>query len=146
MHLYIKPANDSVREMYANHGSYHHGDSGLDLFVPETMTIPARSMTMINLAIACETLDNESYLLLPRSSICKTPLRLANSIGLIDAGYRGTIQAAVDNISDEDYVVEKGVRLFQLAPIDGKRGVSFRLVAKLSETTRGTGGHGSTGK
>ena len=40
-----------------------------------------------------------SYMLVPRSSISKTPLRMANSIGIIDAGYRGEIMAAVDNIS-----------------------------------------------
>ena len=44
------------------------------------------------------TLEPCSFLLLPRSSISKTPLRLSNSVGLIDAGYRGELQAPVDNI------------------------------------------------
>ena len=51
------------------------------------------------------------YYLYPRSSISKTPLRLCNSVGIIDAGYRGNIMAFVDNI-DEDY--DLGTRLFQL--------------------------------
>jgi len=64
--------------------------------------------------IACENLDNKAYYLFPRSSISKTPLRLANSIGLIDGGYRGEIVAMVDNIYDEDYEVKEGERYFQL--------------------------------
>jgi len=82
--------------------------------------------------------------LYPRSSISKTPLRLANSIGIIDSGYRGNIMAAVDNISDEPYQVQKGQRLFQicgryLEPIE------LQLVEELSDTERGNGGFGSTG-
>ncbi|SVA76917.1 uncharacterized protein METZ01_LOCUS129771, partial [marine metagenome] len=45
---------------------------------------------------------------MPRSSIAKTPLRLCNSIGLIDGGYRGEIMAVVDNIKKESYTVEPG--------------------------------------
>jgi len=82
---------------------------------------------------------------MPRSSIAKTPLRLSNSIGLIDSGYRGEIMAAVDNIKTEDYTVEPGQRLFQLVAMDGAS-IHFELVDELSETTRGSGGFGSTGK
>jgi dUTP pyrophosphatase len=82
---------------------------------------------------------------MPRSSIAKTPLRLSNSIGLIDGGYRGEIMAAVDNIKTEDYTVEPGQRLFQLVAMDGAP-IHFELVDALSETTRGEGGFGSTGK
>jgi dUTP pyrophosphatase len=82
---------------------------------------------------------------MPRSSIAKTPLRLSNSIGLIDGGYRGEIMAAVDNIKNEDYTVEPGQRLFQLVAMDGSP-IHFELVDDLSDTTRGSGGFGSTGK
>ena len=64
---------------------------------------------------------------MPRSSISKTPPRLCNAIGLIDAGYRGEIMAAVDNIKQESYEVEKGQRLFQLVSMDGGP-VYFELV------------------
>ena len=84
-------------------------------------------------------------MLVPRSSISKTPLRMANSIGIIDAGYRGEIMAAVDNISDEDYMISPGDRLFQLVhptlyPIHAS------VESNLSDTERGEGGFGSTGK
>ena len=74
----------------------------------------------------------------------KTPLRLSNSVGIIDAGYRGNIMAIVDNLSSEDFVIEENTRLFQLcSPILGP--ISFEVVNNLSETSRGSGGLGSTG-
>ena len=53
--------------------------------------------------------------------------------------------AVVDNIKTEDYTVEPGQRLFQLVAMDGSP-IHFELVEKLSDTTRGGGGFGSTGK
>jgi dUTP pyrophosphatase len=82
---------------------------------------------------------------MPRSSIAKTPLRLCNSIGLIDGGYRGEIMAAVDNIKTEDYSVEPNQRLFQLVAMSGAP-IAFDIVDKLADSTRGVGGFGSTGK
>jgi len=145
MHLKIRPFNAEVKAMYENHGHFHDGDAGLDLFVINEQTISAGESTLIHLEIACETEEGRPYLLMPRSSIAKTPLRLSNSIGLIDGGYRGEIMAAVDNIKDEAYTVEPGQRLFQLVAMDGSP-IHFELVEALSDTTRGEGGFGSTGK
>ena len=66
------------------------------------------------MGIACEPQEGKAYFLMPRSSISKTPLRLANSIGLIDGGYRGELMAMCDNIKQEAYTVENGQRLFQI--------------------------------
>ncbi len=145
MHLKIRPFNAEVKAMYENHGHFHDGDAGLDLFVINEQTISGGESTLIHLEIACETEEGRPYLLMPRSSIAKTPLRLSNSIGLIDGGYRGEIMAAVDNIKDEAYTVEPGQRLFQLVAMDGSP-IHFELVESLSDTTRGEGGFGSTGK
>ncbi|HIF83789.1 MAG: dUTP diphosphatase [bacterium] len=145
MDLKIRPFNAEVKIMYENHGHFHDGDAGLDLFVINEQTINAGESTRIHLQISCENTENKPYLILPRSSIAKTPLRLSNSIGLIDGGYRGEIMAAVDNIKTEDYTVEPGQRLFQLVAMDGAP-IHFELVDALSETTRGEGGFGSTGK
>ena len=145
MNLKIRPFNAEVKIMYENHGHFHDGDAGLDLFVINEQTIDPGETTLIHLEIACETLEGRPYLLMPRSSIAKTPLRLCNSIGLIDGGYRGEIMAVVDNIKDEAYTVEPGQRLFQLVAMDGSP-IHFALVEALSETTRGAGGFGSTGK
>ena len=119
MHLKIRPFNVEVKAMYENHGHFHDGDAGLDLFVINEQTISGGESTLIHLEIACETEEGRPYLLMPRSSIAKTPLRLSNSIGLIDGGYRGEIMAAVDNIKDEAYTVEPCQRLFQLVAMDG---------------------------
>ncbi len=144
MHLKIKPRNNSVYRMYKEHGQFHVGDAGLDLFVVGKQTIEAGKTELINLGISCETTEKRPYLLMPRSSISKTPIRLCNSIGLIDAGYRGEIMAAVDNIKQEDYTINSGQRLFQIVAMDGSP-LSFELVDALSSTSRGAGGFGSTG-
>ena len=145
MDLKIRPFNAEVKQMYENHGHFHDGAAGLDLFVINEQTISAGETTLIHLQIACENTENRPYLVMSRSSIGKTPLRLANAVGLIDAGYRGEIMAVVDNIKTEDYTVEPGQRLFQLVAMDGSP-IYFELVEELSDTSRGGGGFGSTGK
>lgn len=144
MHIHIRPHNDTARAQYNNHGHYHAGDAGLDLFILETLTIGAGETVALKLQISCETTTGQPYYLMPRSSISKTPLRMANSIGLIDGGYRGEIIAMVDNIKTTPYTVHQGDRLFQLVAMDGSP-ISFSLVEELSDSTRGAGGFGSTG-
>ena len=144
MHLKIKPNNDSIFKLYEGHGHFHKGDAGIDLFIVEKQTIKTGETVKINFGISCEAVENIPYFLMPRSSISKTPLRLSNSIGLIDAGYRGEIMAAVDNIKEEDYTIDFGQRLFQIVAMDGSP-LSFELVDSLSQTDRGAGGFGSTG-
>jgi len=145
MKLKIKPFSLEVKKMYEDHSHFHDGDAGLDLFVIHEQIIEAGESTLIHLQIACENMDVKPYLVMPRSSISKTPLRLSNSVGLIDAGYRGEILAAVDNIKDIAYKVTPGQRLVQLVAMDGSP-IHFKLVDELSETSRGSGGFGSTGK
>jgi len=144
MKLYIKPLNDKARELYLNHGHFHDGDAGLDLYVLENVLFEPGETKAIQLGISCEPEDGKAYYLFPRSSISKTPLRMANSIGLIDGGYRGEIMAMCDNIKSETYTAEKGQRLFQLVATDSSP-IHFELVEELEMTTRGTGGFGSTG-
>lgn len=145
MKLKIKPFNKDIHKMYKNHNHFHPGDSGLDIYIIENQIINPGETIRLKLGISCENLDAKSYFLMPRSSLSKTPLRLANSVGLIDAGYRGEIMAAVDNIKDFAYEVEIGQRLFQIVAMDGSA-IHFELGDHLSETTRGADGFGSTGK
>ena len=144
MHLKIKSLSKSAENLYQNHGHFHEGDAGLDLFIIDTLTIEPGTTALIKSHIACENTDGMPYLLMPRSSISKTPLRQCNSIGLIDAGYRGEIISAVDNIKDFPYTVEPGQRLFQLVSMNGGP-ISFEIVSELSGTDRGEDGFGSTG-
>ena len=150
MHLFIKTDNETLNQQYYNHSHYHEGDSGLDLYCPIDIIIMPGETVKIDLQIQCEAFKealnegkNMSYYLYPRSSIVKTPLRLANSVGIIDAGYRGNIMAYVDNIKTEEYRIEAGTRLFQICSPDLSP-LTFELVNQLSDTTRGTGGFGST--
>ena len=145
MKLRIKAFNDRAKELYENHSHFHSGDAGLDLFIVEDQVIPGKSTQPIPLQIACENLDNKAYYLFPRSSISKTPLRLANSIGLIDGGYRGELIGMVDNIYDKDFIIKRGERYFQLVAVDSSP-IDFKLVEELSESSRGEGGFGSTGR
>ena len=145
MHLKIKSLTQKAKDFYENHGHFHQGDAGLDLFIIDSLTIPPGETAIIKSNIACENTDEMPYLLMPRSSISKTPLRQCNSVGLIDAGYRGEIMAAVDNIKDIPYTVEPGQRLFQLVSMDGAP-ITFEIVSELSQTDRGDGGFGSTCK
>ena len=145
MHLKIITLSESAQDLYKHHGHFHQGDAGLDLFIIDALIIAPGETAVIKSHIACENTDGMPYLLMPRSSISKTPLRQCNSVGLIDAGYRGEIMAAVDNIKEIPFTVKPGQRLFQLVSMDGGP-ISFEIVSELSKTDRGQGGFGSTGK
>ena len=139
MKLFIKPHNETTQEFYQNHGHFHEGDAGLDLYVLEDIYFESGETKAIKLGISCEPEDGKAYYLLPRSSISKPPLRMANSIGLIDGGYRGEIMAVCDNIKTENYTVEKGQRLFQLVSADSSP-IKYEMVEEQEMTTRGIGG------
>ena len=145
MKLLIKPLNSLSKEFYSNHNHFHDGDAGLDLYVLEDQTFKPGETGKIKLGISRENIDGKGYFLFPRSSISKTPLRMANSIGLIDGGYRGEIMAVCDNIKDYEFSISKGDRLFQLVSAD-LSSIKFKIVENLSDSTRGEGGFGSTGK
>lgn len=94
----IPEDNDFLRDYYSgavNEGR-HKGDAGINLITPEDVEIEPFEMKMVNLQIkTCLEGDNKetySYFVMPRSSLSKTGLMMANSIGLIDAGYRGELK------------------------------------------------------
>jgi dUTP pyrophosphatase len=145
--LQILPQNETVKQYYVSRAN-HASDSGVDLYVPETTTISNNNVAFVSMQVKCRMLDQHGeetgYFLFPRSSISKTPLMLANSIGLIDASYRGDIIAALRNMDASPYTVEKDIRLVQIvAPSLSK--IKVELVESLNETERGSGGFGSTG-
>lgn len=150
MKFLILPESDAVRELYVNHSTYHEGDSGLDLFIAEDTVIQARSTCLVDLRIKTQLTDGSryfSYNIYARSSIAKSPLILANGVGLADAGYLGNLKAAFYNTSDLDYVIKRGERYVQLARADLGE-ITFELVDSFGDrnSSRGTGGLGSTSK
>jgi len=136
-------------------------DAGFDLFSPVDVEVGGRTTVKINQEVKGEmrfiTSSDDSrgvpvgYYMYPRSSTgTKTPLRLANSVGIIDSGYRGNYIAVFDNSSDAMFTVEKMQRLVQICPPNMTYPMRVELVendADLSMNTgRGEGGFGSTGK
>lgn len=164
VNLYIDCLDNSeLSEKYAA-AKPKTGDVGVDLFCVEEIVVPAHGQATLDFKIVCKCesyngsalIANQSqtsrsdvnqmaYYLYPRSSISKTPLRMSNSVGIIDAGYRGHIMAKVDNISDTDFVVKAGERYFQICvPLLITPTVVLAEVNDVTE--RGTGGFGSTGR
>jgi dUTP pyrophosphatase len=126
-------------------------DAGFNLICPEDIKLAGLATSKIDLGVrGAMTLAGApvGYFLYPRSSTgTKTPLRLANSVGVIDSGYRGTYIAAFDNIRTSSFWVEKGQRLVQICPPNLTYPVRVELVEEFDvNTVRGEGGFGSTGK
>ena len=140
-------------------------DAGFDLYCPSEMVLDGGSFSVkIDQSVICSMqmfttyngTYNVGYYLYPRSSTgLKTPLRLSNSVGIIDSGYRGNITAVFDNITNGNgngsaYTIEKYQRLVQICPPDLSYPYMITLVSTLKElsgdTVRGSSGFGSSGK
>ena len=124
------------------------GDAGMDVVATSIINETLDSITY-GTDIALEIPEGFVGLVFPRSSIRKTHLHLSNSVGVIDSGYRGEIQATfkkiqgISNNALDNYKV--GDRIFQLMIIPHPT-IQFQEVDELTTTERGEGGFGSTGK
>jgi dUTP pyrophosphatase len=148
--LNIKILNNDITNYYSKFTNYHNGDSGIDLVTPnDILNIEPFTVSTIDYQIQCEMIDLDtntlsSYYLVPRSSISKTNLMMANSIGIIDAGYRGNIMAKVRNMNlSINENINKNTCLFQIIAPDLKP-IKVNIVNELSITTRNDNGFGST--
>ena len=125
----------------------HDTDACADVYASKDMVIPAHSLSnKVPTGLRIALPEGWVAKIAPRSSIgAKTGLRLSNSIGIIDADYRGEIGVLYDNISDSDYEIKAGDRIAQVWV---ERVERFKpvLVDILPATERGDGGFGSTGK
>jgi len=121
------------------------GSGAFDFYSAEDVKVGNGQVRNINLGVAMEIPQGHVLLLFPRSSIgIKTCLRMANSVGVIDSDYRGTIHAMYENIFCVPHHINQGDRIAQgiIVPIPK---VEFEEVEELSTTERGEGGFGSTG-
>jgi len=144
MEITIQLLDESLGEYYSATKQFAT-DSGYDLYAPETITVEPGKQATIDFKVRAQTeWSTGGFYLFPRSSISKTPLRLANSVGIIDFEYRGNLMAKVDNISDKPYTIQKGERLFQICH-PSLQPLSVRIAEVSTNTERGTGGFGSTG-
>lgn len=119
-------------------------DLGYDLYASEAATIPGRGMVKVKTGIAIEFTSGHGALLRDRSSMASRGL--AVTAGVIDAGYRGEIQVIMHNLSDQDAFIGAGDKIVQMIPVRPETDFPVVEVDDLSETKRGEGGFGSTGK
>lgn len=122
-----------------------HGAAGIDFYLPQPVRFKPNYSRKVPLGVAVEIPEGYVMLLIPRSSTWKTPLRMPNSVGVIDSDYRGEVCALLRNTSDYGFYAGAGERLVQgvIVPVPS---VQIKEVDELSETSRGVGGFGSTGK
>lgn len=119
------------------------GDAGMDL-TAVTLNETPYDITF-GFGLALEIPKGYVGLIFPRSSIRKYDLLLTNSVGVIDSGYRGEIQATFKKTNRLDNFYKVGERVAQIMIIPYPS-VKFNEVDELSDTDRGSGGFGSTGK
>lgn len=121
------------------------GAAGMDFYLPQPVRFWPKCSKKVPLGVAVEIPKGYVMLLIPRSSTWKTPLRMPNSVGVIDSDYRGEVCALLQNTSYLWAYAGAGERLVQgvIVPVPS---VQIQEVEELSKTSRGVGGFGSTGK
>ena len=172
--LFVAANDTNLYEMYISAANTHnnkivndttHIDAGFDLFATGNTNDDdylhfSGLANKLDLKVCCSARMvtdsgknfNTGYYMYPRSSLSKTQLRLANSVGIIDAGYRGHLMGMLDvlpNMSSTDYIGRKYDRYLQIcAP--GLVPIVVEIVTSMEElgeeTERGAGGFGSTGR
>lgn len=128
--------------------SYAHStDAGLDLVATSCKYNEEKGYFSYGTGIAVEIPVGYVGLIYPRSSNRNTEAYMCNHVGIIDSGYRGEIMVSFKNRNDGDNNApyEVGDKIAQLIVMPYPK-VLFEEVEELSESERGTGGHGSTGK
>jgi dUTP pyrophosphatase len=134
------------------------GDAGMDVIATSIISDTPTQITY-GLGIALEIPKGFVGLVFPRSSIRKTGLQLSNSVGVIDSGYRGELQATFNKLFGGEAMYDE-MKVKEIQPNDfykvGDRvaqimiiphpPIEFEEADKLSDTERGEGGFGSTGK
>ena len=125
------------------------GAAGMDLYacIDADITLAPQQLAVVPTGIAIELPDNGcAAFLYARSGLgVKHGICLANGVGVIDSDYRGEVCVGLCNVSDKPYVIAPGERVAQMviAPVLTPE---VEEVGELSDTQRGSGGFGSTGR
>jgi dUTPase len=157
--LFIQPLNEAFADLYRSAANAYNTtppaerNSGFDLHCDAGDLDDTYSAHCLLVSQGCRAaaFDDQgrrrAFWLAPRSSISRTPFTLANSLGLIDAGYRGVIKAALRTNGAVEYRIDAYMRLTQLAAPDLLPWATIHVVDELPDaiTARGAGGFGSTG-
>ena len=121
----------------------HPGDVGLDLYSLEEVTIKPGGHHLFMNGFAMEFLNGYAAIVKDKGGISKSGLHTMG--GVFDAGFRGEYNVHLVNLSDKPYTFEKGDKVAQLVilPVEIAK---IKVVDKLSDSSRGTGQFGSTGR
>jgi dUTP pyrophosphatase len=163
--IFINTVDNELKDTYLNAVNSHNNkiinvptmiDSGFDIFTPDIQVLVNNKVNKVDFNIKCSAkmvtqfgTYNTGFYMYPRSSISKTPIRLANNVGIIDAGYRGNLIGMFDLIqNNEYYTIQKKERYLQICAPDLVP-IIVEIVESENElgeeTKRGSGGFGSTG-
>ena len=123
------------------------GAAGADLYalVDSPITLAPGKTAMVPTGLFFEIPEGYEIQVRPRSGLAaKNGVTVLNTPGTIDSDYRGEIKIILINLGDKDFAINSGDRVAQMviAPLIQ---ASFSIVDELSDTTRGSGGFGSTG-
>ncbi|MDO1447030.1 dUTP diphosphatase [Rhodocytophaga aerolata] len=122
--------------------------AGMDLRanLETSLTLQPLQRVLVPTGLFMELPEGYEAQIRPRSGLAfKHGLTVLNSPGTIDADYRGEIKVLLINLSDTPFIVENGERIAQMIVAPYQQ-VRWQLAEELTDTTRGTGGYGSTGK
>jgi dUTP pyrophosphatase len=129
------------------------GDAGLDLKANGSYIVAAGKTVKVHTGVCMDMGDySGSYgsfgMIVPRSSMAKIGLVLANTLGIIDSGYRGELMLMIKNTSDTSYSIGHTEKVGQLLLLDCSTETPVFVASEsdLSKTERGEGGFGSSGK
>jgi dUTP pyrophosphatase len=163
--IFVDSDDNQLKEKYIDAVNTHNNkllnvpsmiDAGFDILVAasDILSKPLANKVDFSVICACKMVTtsvsyNTGFYMYPRSSISKSPLRLANNVGIIDAGYRGHLIGMFDMPAGETSHIKKLDKYLQIcAP--GLVPVFVEVVYNLNdlgeETARGAGGFGSTGR
>jgi len=163
--IFVDSSDNELKEKYEEiiyqhhlklYKNINHIDAGFDLLSPETKRLTSMSVNKLDYKIICsaqivgfnDSCYNTGFYMYPRSSISKSNIRLANNVGIIDAGYRGHLMGMFDVIYVNETNVNKFDRHIQICAAN-LIPIIIKMVNSIEElgekTARGDGGFGSTG-
>lgn len=122
--------------------------AGMDLraFVDADVVLKPFERKLIPTGLYIELPDGYEAQIRPRSGLAiKSGITVLNSPGTIDADYRGEIKVILINLSNQDFTIKSGERICQMVIAKHEK-AAFIEVEEISETERGAGGFGHTGK
>ncbi len=141
---------EEAKEYYTINETRNNDNAGYDMFVTGLKLTNNQCLYVelgVRARMVCLETDEEvHYRLVPRSSIWKSGVMMANSEGIIDRSYRGIIMGVVVPLSGSDIPeIKMGIRLFQIVAPDLGHIKQIKIVDSLPETSRGEKGFGSSG-